>query len=413
MKLPRVEIPAIQNWSCHGCSDCCRGQLIIRISAEDKARIENQGWTKADGIDPATMMVDETGYVRLSHQSDGACVFLDSSGRCRIHSKFGEAAKPLACRLYPLVIRQVGGKLVVGMQFSCPSAAANRGKPLAERAGELQLLAREALPKDLVDDAPPPVAAAPGGEWGDFRRFVKWIDASLSADNVPIALGLLRTLHWLHAVEKGRLDGITDEGADEILGVLSDSARGKVPGLPKDPPAPSRFGRMFFRTMVVEHARPITVDDMNMSGQYRWKMLRATLRFLPAGGRTPALRENLKSVKFAEVEKSFGPLSAESDAMLRRFFRVKIQSYQFCGRAFHDASLMEGFRSLALLYPIIIWLARWQAVSDGRKQVSDDDVMRAIAMADYHHGFSPWLRWRDKLLAQRDDIARLCGWYAG
>lgn len=411
MKSPRIEIPTIQNWSCHGCSDCCRGQLLIKISAEEKGRIEKQNWTQADGVDPAAMIVEERGYFRLGHQSDGACVFLDAAGRCRIHSKFGEATKPLACRLYPLVIHPAGGKLVVGLRFSCPSAAANLGKPLTERAGELQSLAKEVVPRDFEEGPPPPVVAAHDGEWADFQRFVKWIDTSMSANSVPVALKLLRTLHWLNAVEKGGLDGITGESAEEILGVLNVSAREKLPALPNNLPAPSRFGRVFFRMMVVEHARAVTVEDMNAPGKYRWKMLRAILRFLPAGGHTPALRASLKSVKFTDIEKSFGPLSPAADAMLTRFFRVKIQSFHFTGSAFHHAPLMEGFRSLALLYPIIIWLARWQAVSDGRDKISDADVTRAITMADYHHGYSPRLRWRVKLLAQRNDIVRLCAWY--
>src|SRR4051794_37961024 len=101
MKVPRIEIPALQNWSCHGCTDCCRGNLLITLSEEEKQRIEKQGWTVAEGVDPSTMFVAQGGGFRLGHQSNGACAFLDASGKCRIHAKFGEEAKPLACRLYP------------------------------------------------------------------------------------------------------------------------------------------------------------------------------------------------------------------------------------------------------------------------------------------------------------------------
>jgi lysine-N-methylase len=118
MKSLRIEIPPIQNWSCHGCTDCCRNHLLVQLLPEDKQRIEKQGWTPADGVDPGSMIVAEDGQFRLGHQSDGACVFLDPSGRCRIHAKFGEAAKPLACRFYPLVVHPAGQKLVVGLRFS-------------------------------------------------------------------------------------------------------------------------------------------------------------------------------------------------------------------------------------------------------------------------------------------------------
>ena len=411
MKWSAIEIPAGQNWSCHGCSDCCRGALLIKITVEEKERIDKQNWKAADGVDPATMVVSENGYYRLGHQADGACVFLDPAGRCRIHAKFGESTKPLACRLYPIAIHPVGDKLVVGLRFSCPSAAANLGKPLANQRAEIQKLAAEVVPRDFEPGSPPPITTTPDGEWPDFVRFVKWLDTSMSAANVPVGLKFLRTLHWLNAIEKGHLDQISGESAEEILGVLNDSAKEKLPSIPDDLPAPSRFGRVFFRALVLEHARTVTVGDMGAASRYRLKMLRASWRFTLGSGRTPALRKGVDSVEFSAIENFPGKLTPSMEAMLTRFFRVKIESLHFSGRAFHNAPLIEGFRNLALLYPIIVWLARWQAVSAQRANLLDEDIAHAISMVDYHHGYSPYLRWRIRLLAHRNDIAKLCAKY--
>jgi lysine-N-methylase len=73
--------------------------------------------------------------------------------------------------------------------------------------------------------------------------------------------------------------------------------------------------------------------------------------------------------------------------------------------------LIEGFRNLALLYPVILWLGRWQAAGQERTNLTEADVARAISMVDYHYSYSPYLAWRVRLLTQRDDIARLCAWY--
>jgi lysine-N-methylase len=154
------------------------------------------------------------------------------------------------------------------------------------------------------------------------------------------------------------------------------------------------------------------MKDLDSPGRHRWKMVAAVFRFARSSGRTPSLRDGLAEVKFSDIEKNFGPLSAGAEAALTRFFRVKIQSLHFCGRAFHDRPLIEGFRSLALLYPVIIWLGRWLAVSNGRVSLSDADIIRAISMVDYHHGYSPYSRWRVGLLNQRNDMAHLCSWYA-
>jgi lysine-N-methylase len=412
MKPSRLEMPAGQNWSCHSCGDCCRGGLLITLLPEDKRRIEQQNWTRADGVDPSKMMVARLGYHRLGHQADGACVFLDSAGRCRIHAKFGEPAKPLACRLYPLAIHPAGKKLLVGVRFSCPSAAANLGQPLAGQGAEIQKLARLVMPEDYEKFPPPPVAATPGLDWPDFLRFTHWLDQTLAAENVPVALKLLRALHWLGMVEKGCLDQITGEGADEILEALAHSATEKIPALPADLEKPSGFGRLFLRLLVLEHARTVTVADQDVRSPHRWKMLAAAFRFARSSGSTPALREGLSAVKFADIEKHFGPLPPGAEALLTRYFRVKIQSLHFCGKAFHGRPLIEGFRNLALLYPVVIWLARWLAVSAGRAGLTDADVLKAVSLVDYQYSYAPYLGWRTRLLHQRNDIVRLCAWYA-
>jgi lysine-N-methylase len=412
MKPSRIEMPTGQSWSCHGCSDCCRGGLLITLQPEDRRRIDQQNWTLADGVDPAKMIVAGLNYDRLGHRADGSCVFLDEAGRCKIHAKFGETAKPLACRLYPFAIHPAGQKILVGLRFSCPSAAANQGKPMAEHTADVGKLVREFLPDDASEIEPPAVAGTPGLDWLDFLRFARWLDVSLAAVDVPLALKLLRALQWLGAVEQGRLDQITGNSADEILEALVQNSAQKIPALPAPPDKPSAFGRLFLRLLVLEHARIVRVADADVRSSHRWKMLAAALRFARSSGNTPALREELKSVKFAAIEKSFGPLSPAAEALLTRYFRVKIQSLHFCGRAFFGRPLIEGFRNLALLYPVIIWLARWLAVSAGRTELTDADVLRAVSLVDHHYSYSPYLSWRTRLLQQRNDIVRLCVWYA-
>jgi len=417
MKPFRIETPAIQNWSCHGCSACCRGIMLIELSEEEKRRIESQGWTKADGVDPATMIVTEGGRFFLRHHSDGACVFLDAAGRCRIHSRFGEPAKPRGCRLYPLTLHPVAGKLVVGVRFSCPSAAANRGKPLSEQRSALNELAGLVVPEGFGVDPAPAVLREAGLEWPDFLRFVSWLDRIMSAENQPVRLKLQRALHWLDAVEKSGFDQISGREADEILGGLAQTASAECPASAGRPAAPTRVGQLLFRTLVFTYTRRDTVMDLKAGAGYRLRMLSAMLRFAGGSGGVPNLIPELKPVEFAAIERSFGALPSGAEATLTRFFRVKIQSLHFCGRAFHGLPLIEGFRNLALLFPVIAWLARWRAAAEGRSSISEGDIEAAISLADHHHGYSPilasaWSRQRVRLLARRDDISRLCAVYA-
>ncbi len=64
-----------------------------------------------------------------------------------------------------------------------------------------------------------------------------------------------------------------------------------------------------------------------------------------------------------------------------------------------------------------MWLARWLAASDSRNKLVTDDVARALAIADHHHGYSPVLgsrssRRRIRLLTHDDDLERLIVWYS-
>ena len=44
-----LELPTIQNWNCHSCSECCK-QHGIFVTDEDKARIEKQQYALRDSI---------------------------------------------------------------------------------------------------------------------------------------------------------------------------------------------------------------------------------------------------------------------------------------------------------------------------------------------------------------------------
>ena len=44
--------------------------------------------------------------------------------------------------------------------------------------------------------------------------------------------------------------------------------------------------------------------------------------------------------------------------------------------------------------------------------LSEADVLQAVSLVDHQYSYSPYLSWRTRLLQQRQDIARLCAWYA-
>ena len=96
---------------------------------------------------------------------------------------------------------------------------------------------------------------------------------------------------------------------------------------------------------------------------------------------------------------------------------MKIQGLHFCGPAYYNVPLVEGFQSLALVVPVVLWLARWLAAGQGRTRLETDDVSKALSIADHHHGYSPafgqsGFRGRVRFLARLDDISKLLVWYS-
>ncbi len=421
MPSPRVELPTIQNWSCHQCGSCCRHHAI-EITADERKRIEKQRWTEADGIPggqtifvPLDKPKGKMRY-RLAHQNDGSCVFLDSKGLCKIHAKFGEEAKPLACRIFPYAFHPAGKKVVLSLRFSCPSAVANHGKAVSQQAADIKKIAEAVVPAGAETIPAPAIIASTHPEWPDFLRFVARLDATLAELNVPVAVKLLRALFWLRLVEKAQFDNIAGADLDEILNVLAEAAKDKVPTNIEGLPAPSRLGKMLFRTLVLQYARRDTVLHLESAGRYRWKLLRAAMKFSMGVGKAPPIQDVFKSVSFYSLGKPFGGIPAEAEEIFTRYFRVKIQGIHFCGAAYYNLPLIEGFRNLALMFPVTLWLARWLAAGDGRHTLQADDIARAISVADHHHGYSPALgsnnsRLRVRILSRFDDIGKLCGWY--
>ena len=140
------------------------------------------------------------------------------------------------------------------------------------------------------------------------------------------------------------------------------------------------------------------------------------MKFTRGIGDVPPLQSGLRAVPFASLEPPFGTIEPDAEAILTRYFRVKVQGLHFCGSAYYDIPFAEGFHSLALMLPVTLWLARWLAVGDGRDRLTVEDVSKALAIADHHHGYSPALaqyaaRSRVRWLAESGDLTRLCLWY--
>ena len=439
MARPGVILPILQNWSCHNCGGCCREHQIV-ITAVEKKRIDKQKWTAEDGVvDDRPLIVGHGTDFRLNHQADGACVFLDDRGLCRIHSKFGEAAKPLACRAYPYAVHPSGNSVTVSLRFSCPSVVQNLGEPVAQQRQVLEELAGEIVPSNYKAPDAPRLFPRQPMSWPDVLLLLAFVERGLSIGKVRFATKLVRVLTWIELLEQTPGAAIPDEQLRHLLPVLHEASVRAQPDDDLPLVEPTGIGRTMFRQWVAQLLRHDTEITARSGLKGRMRLLSDGVRFTFGRGRVPAMadpisvrvafsgraaapRESALEIlpampKFSQLEKEFGGRNAAFDELFVRYFRVKLQGLHFCGRAFYDMPFIDGFRSLALMYPATLWVARMRAARDGRTAISLPDVQAALATIDHNFGYSPALgmagaKKRIQQLAQMQQITALCSWYS-
>lgn len=421
MAKHQLQLPTLQNWSCHNCGGCCK-QHAIYVTEEERQRIEKQDWAN-DSEFPAgqATTVEEKRFLksaqhRLAHQPDGSCAFLMENGYCRIHAKFGEHAKPLACRIYPYAFHPSGKKISVSLRFSCPSVVSNLGKSCEDNRADIQALAKAAIPEKYKAFDPPEIHPGQRVSWSDFLRVVNRIDASLAEIEIPFPTRLLRILGWLAFLNEAKFEKIQGDRLDELLDIIeATTAEQNFETLENIQP-PSKLAHTQFRLLVAQYARKDTFAEGQMSWSARWKLLRSATKFAGGRGDAPPMQDAFQPVSFEKLETPSGKLSENVDERLTRLFHVKTQGLHFCGAAYYDVPLIEGFQSFALVFPSVVFVARWLAFSNDRDAPSDGDFEQAITIVDHHHGYSPAFgtgsfRRRVRSLAKNGDLLKLIAWY--
>ena len=419
--MPRgLELPTIQNWSCHNCGGCCR-QHLIEVTPVEKQRILDQQWTDADGSPVGERSFVKIGRqrFRLAHRSDGACVFLNEQGLCRIHAKFGEDAKPLPCRIYPYAFHPGGdGKLTLGLRFSCPSVVANKGTPIVEQRRELVELSKQVVPEGAETVAPPRASGTEQLDWSDTMRLVGALRRVVTRDapGHSLATRLVHALFLTKMIGQASFEKVRGPRIDELTELLMQAAPLETTSHADQLPEPVKLARAQFRLIVAQYARHDTLSEQSSGLMYRLSMVFAGARFTRGRGETPVLRDTYKPVPFASLDAPGSGLSDEAEQTLTRYFDVKLSSLHFAGPAFYNNTLVDGFGHLAMVYPVTLYVARWIALSNDRPAVTTPDVQQALSIVDHPHGYSPAMglgnfRRRVKWLVDNDHLSHLIGWY--
>jgi lysine-N-methylase len=339
---------------------------------------------------------------------------LTAENHCRLQERFGAEVKPFVCRLFPFVLIPAGDHWRVGMRFSCPSAASNSGRPVADAKGDLVQLSH-LLEKHVgrsADSAPPPVLQA-GQQlsWPDLCRVVQVLVDIVQDRNDRLERRLRKCLAVARVCSEKPIVGLRGSQLSKYLQAVRTAVDSDVPRAAMDVPPPERIGGLGFRVVLAIFAR--RDRDVYQASNVRRRLGRviAGWRFARGRGRVPQVNEFLPETRFEEIERSCG-MPTELDEILERYYVVKLNSMQFCGPPNFNLPFWEGLQLLVLTLPMILWLRR--AFTDLPPVKA---VERAIEIVDDHFGGDPMLglphiRVLRRTLAQRGELEKLVAWYS-
>lgn len=420
MNFPVRQLPVIQNWSCHQCGNCCR-EYFVTVTAEEKDRIERQGWASRPEFigQPIFVRVGRvwSNEFRLAHRADGACVFLDERGLCRIHGEFGEQAKPIVCQFYPYMLAPTDKDLRPSVRFSCPSVVRNLGRPVRDQAEEIRRYAKQLVPADARPPKPPPLRPGQSLEWDRLLEVVDALESIITGAASKLPGRLIQAISMARLLEQARVSHLKPADFRELLGILRSASADATDADAMDNTDCPNWAMVLFRLIVAQCARKDLSPDLRRGLRGRWGLFRSAVRFSRGRGDIPQLQPLFGRVSFATVENSFGQIPDAALGILERYYRVKLSGIQFFGGPFYGVPLIEGFYNLALTYPVILWIARWLAATAGRTSLAADDVVTALTVVDHQWGFTRALgfgyaRRRVRMLVNHGQIERLIARYS-
>ena len=400
-----------QRYSCHGCGDCCR-DFSVQLREEDLERLNSQGWEQELG-EPIT--VEFRGRRYLRQREDGACLFLQEDGLCRIHAKFGFHEKPVACRLFPFNLAPDARGTHAGLNFACRSVRANRGANLDSHRKDLERALREVPESAAV--APPRLAGELRAEASEVEVVADRLDGWLGRTEIPLTIRLDGFAWLAQSLGSASFEDVRGDRIGELLDLLVGVLPDELVHLPVESPGGGQ--RRQLRQAVfarIEDPR-FTGDEQRPSLAARMEQWSRSRRFTKGRGRVPGLARGWKvPASFQDID-ALPAIQAGPDIadLVERWLRSTIRGGRAWGSGYYGWSIVDGLQALSLDAACLGWLSRAHAAGEGAPEVTIGSVDEAMGRIDRARGRAVWLgsageRLRLRYFHADDGLRRLVRW---
>lgn len=418
-------------FACRRCGDCCR-DFPVSLSPAEVARYDARDWTPVFG--QPTFVHERASYGGLHGQflrrkPDGSCIFLGPDSLCELHRRFGEADKPLVCRLFPFTFMggASDGRPVVGAHFACSSIAAGDGEPVHARRGGLEGMLEEL-------EAAGGLRARQGPLRFDRRHAYARADVELVLDLLvkeledarrPFPERLLAVVKFVSLLSSSAFTSLEGETARKLVstfaaGIHEQVQRGLLRPRAGNPSLPERllFRQLLAFTVRRDSAKLLSAGLVRRASRRVGNLL-AGLAFMAGNGVLLPIGR-ARRVTLGEARRLAPPAdlsSPEADGALTRYLVAHLSARTILDPSFQVPEVLPALGLLLRQVPIVLVLARAACVSRGGDALTRDDYASALRTADWNFGRVPWTagpigRVRARILADVEASLAHLGWCA-
>lgn len=388
-----------QYYSCLNCGKCCKIWDVPVSSAEKASICKLPLELQKHKLEDCFVKDAKRKNIFTIRKLDTRCVFLDDDNLCIIHKKFGEKAKPLACRIYPFdIFNWNDGTISASFRFDCPAVVAAKGKSISEYKTAILGFSNEISASGKVASAVYSQKLDCGTE--KLRIVARAYRNILLNKNMPPAHKLLACSELLrfHSKKENAQDIISagESFSSDAIGLVDRSIHELEKKISKAENLDLRQ-RILFRFLVNGYVRTDEAAIFGNSPLGRIKRTFSLLRFcLGKGG----LSEFMPEGQYLSTS-ICDPIEAICEFRRNRFIvpdiywnylASKLDSLHFCGYPVFGHSFEEGMRHLLLTYPVVACLALMLAVKQEVDANIEDSFRKALMIVDHTFSRSPFFR---------------------
>jgi len=387
---------------------------LVPLTIEDANQLRSQNWEKHSGYENTPTMVPHRSAeskLRLAHRADGSCVFLKDDGLCLIHSKFGLEAKPTICRTFPMQLVPQDKHAVLTYRRACPTAAADRGLLVKDRVpGIRKLVKANRLKADPI--LPPLLKSGEKRDWKTIRVVLKTVGRILNDERFPPVRRVVHALQFAKNIDAAKSKRLDNQKMVELVGTLAEYAPDAAKPFFDERKSPKGISKAMFRLMAMSCVRlhPYCRHETNWAT--RFDMAKTSWKCFRGKGKMPDYGDAFPNSTFEALEQPIGIKPAEVYQPLSRLLETTSESFLYALANRNGWTVTDSIRGLALLFPMGLWLLRWQA---SNHEPTVEDMLNIVVALDRSQGYQPLCsrqqRMKLSMLGFNGELERLVVWY--